>query len=147
VPVVLKVSGLDELRASLLASVGRADELTRVATVAGLAEIETSIKNQLRKTSHQKGTPTPSAPGQPPSLITGNLMRSFALQGPVGGDGRYTGTVGPTAVYSRIQELGGVCGRNRAVRLPARPYVQPGLDEARPKVHAGFIAAWAGIFA
>lgn len=146
-PVVLKVSGLDELRASLLASIGRADELTRVATVTGLALIETSIKEQLRKSSHQKGTPSPSSPGQPPSLITGNLMRSMALRGPVGGDGRYTGSVGPTSVYSRIQELGGLCGRNRTVRLPARPYVKPGAEEAIPKVHAAFITAWSGIFA
>ncbi|EOD66908.1 hypothetical protein [Amycolatopsis vancoresmycina] len=146
-PVVLRVTGLDELRASLVASIGRADELTRVATVTGLGLIETSIKEQLRKSSHQKGTPTPAAPGQPPSLITGNLMRSMALRGPVGGDGRYAGAVGPTAVYSRIQELGGVCGRNRTVRLPTRPYVTPGAEEAIPKVHATFIAAWSGIFA
>lgn len=146
-PVALHVSGLDELRAGLLASIGRADELTRVATVTGLSLLETSMKEQLRKSSHQKGTLTPAPPGSPPSLITGNLMRSFAMRGPVGGDGRYTGMVGPTAVYSRIQELGGMCGRNRSVRLPARPYVQPGAEEAMPKVHAAFITAWSGIFA
>lgn len=146
-PVELHVTGLDELRTALLTAVGRADELTRVATVAGLAEIDRSIKEQLRKTSHQKGTRTPSAPGDPPSLITGNLMRSMALRGPVGGDGRYSGAVGPTSVYSRIQELGGLCGRGRRVRLPARPYVKPGLVEAIPKVHAEFIEAWSGIFA
>ena len=71
---------------------------------------------------HPKGTPTPSAPGQPPAMVTGWLRDHIRVTGPTGGaEGYAISRVGPTAVYGRIHELGGVCGRGHRTHLPARP--------------------------
>lgn len=145
-PLELHAAGIDELRAALLTAVGRADELTKVATITGIAVLERATKEQLRKSSHTKRTKTPSAPGSPPSLITGQLMGSVATRGPVGGGGVWSASVGPTKIYGRIQELGGVTGRNHATTLPARPYVRPARDVSVDEIHALFITAWSGIF-
>lgn len=146
-PLEIHLSGIDEVRAVLLEAVGRADELTKVATVTGLAILERGAKEKLRKTSHTKRTPTPSSPGSPPSLISGALMRSVTTRGPVGGGGTWTGSVGPTTIYGRIQELGGVTGRHHAVTLPARPYMKPLLEESKPELHGVYTTAWSQIFA
>ena len=37
----------------------------------------------------------------------GDLRRSIVVEGPVGGDGIYSGKVGPTVIYGRQRELGG----------------------------------------
>lgn len=145
-PVEISVSGLDELRAVLLGAIGKAEELTRVATVTGISLVERAAKNQLRTTSHTKKTPTPSSPGQPPSLISGELMRSVTVRGPTGGAGIWSGSVGPTSIYGRIQELGGVTGRHHATTLPARPYMEPALNESKEEIHGLFLGAWSQIF-
>jgi hypothetical protein len=43
---------------------------------------ETAIKVTLTSSSHPLGTPTPSRPGQPPSLVTGRLRRSMTRTPP-----------------------------------------------------------------
>lgn len=103
---------------------------TRTATVQASHLLEREIKQQLSTSSHAKGTPTPSSPGDPPSLITGTLRRSISVKGPHPlGMGRWEAEIGPTAVYGRIQELGGVTGRGGATVLPARPYVKPAFEK------------------
>ena len=37
----------------------------------------------------------------------GDLRRSIVVEGPAGGDGIYSGKVGPTVIYGRQRELGG----------------------------------------
>jgi phage gpG-like protein len=64
--------------------------------------------------------------------VTGTLRRSITVKGPHPlGLGRWEAQIGPTAVYGRIQELGGVTGRGGATVLPARPYVAPTLPAPR----------------
>lgn len=138
----IKISGLGELQARLAAAAARLDENTKTATVAASALVETAIKDQLRKTSHTKRTRTPAAPGMPPSLISGNLMRSIAVRGPTGGMGVYGAEIGPTAIYGRIQDLGGTTGRGHRTHLPARPYVRPGWEHVQPAVAELYLAAW-----
>ena len=46
---------------------------------------------------------------------------------------------GPTAVQSRIQELGGWTGRNYASHLPKRPYVRPMMRASRREIHRNYI--------
>ncbi|RMI47609.1 hypothetical protein EBO15_01525 [Actinomadura harenae] len=92
---------------------------------------ERAIKLKLSRYQHPRRTPTPSPPGQPPAVVTGTLRRSVITQVPTGGAGRWIGSVAPTAVYSRIQELGGATGRGHHVLLPARPYVAPAVEELR----------------
>ena len=142
----INVEGLTELRARLTAAAGRLDSETHTATSAAAAVAEKAVKEQLRQSSHQKGTVTPADPGQPPSLITGNLMRSVAINGPTGRAGAYKAEIGPTAVYGRIQELGGNTGRGHRTHLPRRPYVQPAWAEAAPEVTTTYLAAWSRVF-
>lgn len=115
--------------------------VTVLAVDAGLRIIRNATVDQLMQKEHAKGTPTPSAPGEPPAMITGGLKASVRIEPPrVLGPGLVEGRVGPTKPYSRIQELGGTAGHG--VRLPARPYLKPALAIALLQVRAEFIAAW-----
>lgn len=106
----------------------------------GVAEaahyLQGQIQGKLSLTSHARGTPTPSPPGHPPSLISGSLRRSVKVRGPRStGDG-WEAHVGPTIVYGRIQEFGGMTGRGHRTRLPARPYVGPATRESARTIRA-----------
>lgn len=127
-----------------LAAVDKKNEQMRTATRLAVAKalhmIERRAKQNLALKTHKAGTPTPSGPGEPPALITGNLRRSISVTGPVAvGPATWAGKVGPTAVYGRIQELGGQTARGY---LPARPYMDPALRELRAEIRAMFQAAW-----
>lgn len=134
---MIVVKGLHEAIAALQAKGAAVDAATRVATATVLEMMGRAAKEQLAKTSHSKGTPTPSAPGEPPSLVSGNLRNSIAVKGPDSIPGGYQGQVGPTAVYGRVQELGG-----GPRRLPARPYMQPAYDSLKDKIPGIYRNAW-----
>jgi len=132
--------GLPEFTAALERLKVGADVAGFEATKEGAALIEDRTKKAVLAQSHGKGTPTPSAPGQPPATITGNLARSVTTQGPVRvGFGAYEARVGPTTVYGRVQELGG--GRSN---LPPRPYLGPTVIALRGELFATYERAWAG---
>jgi phage gpG-like protein len=116
------------------------------ATPHGLSNaahhLEAQIKMELSRTSHPPGTPTPSPPGSPPSLVTGTLRRSIQVEGPEQtGPASWSVKVGTGLVYSRIQEYGGTAGRG--AQLPARPYMAPGFATALPGMQAFIERAWA----
>lgn len=90
---------------------------------------ERGIKAELSRSSHSRGTKTPSPPGSPPSLISGALRRSVITNPPTGGGGVWTAYGGPTIVYARIQEMGGRAGRGHRTVLPPRPYVRPAIGQ------------------
>lgn len=142
----VRIDGLAKLQQRITQAAAQLSVATAEATKVAASIVEREMKNQLRTTSHQRGTLTPSAPGSPPSLISGTLMRSIAVEGPTGGLGVYTASIGPTAIYGRIQELGGFTGRGHRVHLPARPYVDPGWNAARPLVEAAYLTAWSQVF-
>jgi len=50
--------------------------------------------------------------------------------------------IGPTAVYSRIQELGGDTGRGHRSHLPPRPYIKPTTQAEKARVYAFYRRAW-----
>ncbi|MFJ2630828.1 hypothetical protein ACIO6U_02540 [Streptomyces sp. NPDC087422] len=134
----IRIEGLTELTAAMARTVKLADAATRVATAKGAHALEGEIKKTLTARSHRKGTPTPSGPGEPPALVTGTLRRSVTVKGPLpAGRGRWEAQIGPTAVYGRIQGLGGVTGRGGTTTLPARPYVRPTFERA---VASGLLA-------
>lgn len=136
---MIVVHGIKEAIAALERKQGQIDVATRLAIAKALHMFERRAKENLARKSHQAGTPTPSAPGEPPALVTGNLRRSITVTGPTKiGPDTWKGEVGPTAVYGRVQELGGVTGRGV---LPARPYMQPAYDELIEQVVAMFRAA------
>ncbi|MFJ4787559.1 hypothetical protein [Streptomyces sp. NPDC088794] len=123
----VQIVGLSQFNAQMIALERDIQRATRIATAHAAHLAEAAIKEMLTTSSHPKGTPTPSAPGDPPSLVTGTLRRSIKVVGPVPvGWGRWLAEVGPTAVYGRVQELGGPAGRG--AELPPRPYVQPAYE-------------------
>ena len=135
------LDGLDEMLAALRARVERVRAATPAALGRAALVVEGRAKLLLSTTSHPPGTPTPSAPGEPPSLITGSLRRSITVDGPDRrGANRWEARVGPTIIYGRIQELGGTAGRG--AHLPARPYMAPALDVSRDRIQDILAAAW-----
>ncbi len=140
---MIKLEGVGEFKAALLGTISAEQAATRRATATAAHLIERTAKEKLAEKSHERGTPTPSAPGEPPALVTGNLRRSITVVGPdpesVGGYPGWKAQIGPTAIYGRVQELGGETGRGL---LPPRPYLTPAYDEVHPKLRGIFMAEW-----
>lgn len=111
-----------------------ADEAQKTALTQSALVVERAAKLQLTKSGrHAPGTPTPSAPGSPPAIITGTLRASVRAFPPDrDGFGNYRAMIGPTVVYGRIQELGGG-------NLPARPYMQPAMRESVDEVRSTYV--------
>lgn len=134
------------------------DVTDRVVDVS-LSAIQTSAQDMLTDYTHPRGTPTTSPRGGPPALVSGNLRRSIKTRRDYSGDvGVYAGLVGPTIVYGRIQELGGVIhptkgvflwwksqdGWHRAteVTIPARPYMWFAVEGNRAAIMNNFVRSW-----
>lgn len=113
------LAALTEYKAAMWAATGR-------AVADGLHAIERDTKDELTRFTHTAGQPTDSAPGDPPALVSGQLRRSIRVAGPTVDGRTWTGSVGPTIVYGRIQELGGRAGHSS--NLPARPYLSAAYD-------------------
>lgn len=137
----------DALKEALKTAMGSMRHEARGWVNDSLLAVERQTKVNLALKSHKRGTPTPSLPGEPPALISGALRRSVKISGRGGRKGVYTGSVGPTMIYSRIQELGGVAGRNHRASLPARPYLKPAVLKSLPAMGKNAVgrvrAAWA----
>lgn len=122
--------GVDAFKGAIDGLIAGANEGSRKGVSIAAIKLSSKVKVKLTTSSHKKGTPTPSRAGDPPSLVTGTLRRSVKTTPAIPlGTGAWQASVGPTAVYSRIQELGGECGRGGLTRLPARPYLAPALQE------------------
>lgn len=139
----VQMSGYDAWRAALRVKMAAVTRGTRTATRQGRIHLERAYKLALRRRSHRRGTPTPAPPGEPPAKISGNLARTVKGRGPrLVRRGVYMAEVGPTAVYSRIQELGGDTGRGHRTHLPARPYVKPTNRAELAAIHEFYRRAW-----
>jgi len=140
----ISTSGAAEWRAALRHKGTQVHKATRVATRQSKTLLERQIKQTLRRRSHKRGTPTPAPPGEPPAKISGHLARSVKGRGPqLVRRGVWSAEVGPTAVYSRIQELGGTTGRHHRTHLPARPYVKPTVHAEFRHIREIYRRAWA----
>jgi phage gpG-like protein len=133
------------MAAQITRRAARLDSATRAGLelVAELAEH--AVVEQLTLRSHDPGTPTPSAPGQPPALVTGALADSVTHRGPTGAAGRYEVVVGATTAYARIHELGGRTGRGHHTVLPPRPYLHPAWLAAQRDMLDVMIRAWRAV--
>lgn len=131
--------GVDEFKAGLDNAVADAYKAGQRGTNAAAALVDKTTKAKLALKTHRRGEPTNSAPGEPPALVSGQLRRSVLIvpAEPMGATA-WVARVGPTAVYARIQELGGQLGANprhgmwrRGTEgsLPARPYLEPAVRE------------------
>lgn len=111
------------------------------ATQEGQYIIERNVKVYLRMFTHPFGTPTPSPRGGPPALVFGHLRRSWRIT-PAHETNRphvIESSGGPTAVYSRIQELSGWAGAGHRSFIPKRPYVKPMVKLSKPEIHRLYI--------
>lgn len=141
----IKLDGLDAAIKALAAKEIRITTATRSAVRAGNLLAQRRAHAQLSRYGyHPAGTPTPSPPGEPPARITGALRGSLKPTGPTPTPMGFTARMGPTVAYGRIQELGGVTGRNHATTLPPRPYMKPVHASLRTDgaLRGIFIAAW-----
>ncbi|WP_067483763.1 hypothetical protein [Actinomadura hibisca] len=108
------------------------------------------IRRTLARRSHAPRTPTPSPPGQPPAKISGRLRDKVTVTSARQiGAGRWMAAAGPDGVvYARIQELGGVTGRNHMTVIPPRPYMRPAVREVRESgraTEAAVAAFWRAV--
>ena len=140
--MTIQVAGLADV-SKTIAGIQKKVIETELATVAlaarrGAAVLERAAKLKLTENGeHQAGTPTPSAPGTPPAIITGALRASIKSTKPRRiGFGTYVVLVGPTVKYGRVQELGG--GNN----LPARPYMEPAIQDSREEIYKVYQEVW-----
>lgn len=134
--------GFEAMRAKLRQILGRVEAVTPQAIMRAGFEVQREAQRLLALSSHPPGTPTPSAPGQPPSLVSGALRRSITVEPPVHTAEGWSIVVGPTIVYGRIQELGGNTGRNHATYLPPRPYMRPAWAILPDRIHDILADAW-----
>lgn len=134
--------GIREWDAALDALVVRQFQACRIGADRAALVVATETKKALAQTTHQRGTKTPSRPGNPPSLISGTLRRSVKTIPAVPiSETAWKSQVGPTAVYARVQELGGDTG---TTTLPARPYLGPSLARVTDSgaLWAAFRSGW-----
>lgn len=140
-----EIRGGAEFARALASRVLEARAVTELAVKAAADQVKRDTVDKLMLKEHSKGTPTPSAAGEPPAMITGTLKASVTVT-PVTTTGDYfEAKVGPTTVYARIQELGGTAGRGHTTHLPARPYLKPALDESHDTIHGIFLASWSAL--
>lgn len=134
--------GVREWDAALDAIVLRQFQACRTGANRAALLVASETKKTLTRTTHKAGTPTPSRPGNPPSLVTGTLRRSMKTVPAVPiSDTGWKAQVGPTVVYARVQELG---GSTRTTTLPARPYLAPTVAQLTSSgaLWAAFRSGW-----
>lgn len=116
------------------------------AEAMGRQLVKEVTRNELVRYAHPPKTKTNSPPGQPPAIVTGTLRRSVKQEPISGGQKvgqyRWQTTVGGTAVYARIQELGGWTGKGHNTYLPPRPYLSPALLRSRASIHDAGVDAF-----
>jgi phage gpG-like protein len=100
----------------------------RAATVAAVDEGADLLADEVRAALGRSEYPPSSQPGTPPARRSGDLQESIE-QLTEETDAGARAEVWPSTVYARIQELGGITGRDYRTHLQPRPYVEPSVDE------------------
>ncbi len=136
-----RVSGIGEIKHVFDSMEKAAVSAAMRIVTRGQAVVEAEAKRQFTG-SHPRGTSTTSSPGSPPDVVTGTLRRSITSDHPQVRPGGAAGRVYPTAVYARIQELGGRAGRNHSSVLPPRPYLSPAHDLAVRRLREIAVEEW-----
>lgn len=137
------VHGVEQVKRRLFLINRKTVEAAGQATKRVLDRVARQEQILLNLGAHPKNTPTGSRPGEPPWRISGHLSDKVKVFGPNlhGGfwNPRWEGAVGSTAVYARIQELGGWAGRNHQSYLPPRPHLKPAWNIVRPTARAVYL--------
>lgn len=134
--------------AGMHALMDRLGEATRRGVNDATGIVEREVKTALMMKSHIGRTPTPSLPGEPPAMISGDFARSVNADPAVStGKNEWTGTIGTAGVQARIQELGGTVEGafgvpGLEVTLPPRPYMDPTVKANEGKIKDTIEARW-----
>lgn len=142
-----EIFGIEELTAAFEEMVKTAQEAAKTIVRRAQVELEAETKKSFRlsnppgRDSHGRFSRSVSPPGSPPAVVTGTLRRSITSSKVEVRATSATGTVYPTAVYARIQELGGIAGHG--AHLPARPYLAPALEKTTPRMQEIATEEWA----
>lgn len=148
-----RVTGVPEVSAAFALMMATTTEATGDTVSKVLHQVKRHERTQLSRGWHPPGTPTGSIPPNPPWRVSGDLSRSVEVEEPHLAGWLWTGRMGPTAVYARIQELGGFVRianlgsvgpqrRSSYAYLPPRPHLRPAWDIVRPTVRHTFYDAW-----
>ena len=102
--IEIKIEGVSAVVTAIEALKSRLDIATRVATTKSGQTLQSKAVSNFRGThtrvEHHLG-------GDSPNTVTGNLQRSIITRPTIHiGPGRYQSVVTPTAIYSRVIELG-----------------------------------------
>ena len=134
-------------------------QVIRGLDVVGIM-VQNAIKTGLGAHGSGKGG-TPSPAGSPPAVQTGALRRSIQVDRSQV-ETKLRVRIGTGLRYARIHEYGGTITakhapalvfevapgeirRVKSVRLPARPYLRPGLKKSKRKVRLAFRKALKGL--
>ena len=148
------------------------------AVIAALEGIKKKLDPATRKATQQSGDELRRAArsnfvgwhapgihhvgGDQPNRVSGDLQQSIIALTPVSpmGPAKYQTRIGPTAIYSRVIELGahitpkeakmlswfdaemGVRRYEKGVTIPPRPFFTPAALSLAPKMRAIFVTAW-----
>lgn len=69
---------------------------------------------------------------------SGTLRQSIIVEPDRIGEGVFMNSVGPTADYTRVTELGHKGKQNK----PPHPWFLPGFQRAEPSLHEVYLSAW-----
>ena len=136
----------------------------REQVILGLDVVGILVQNAIKKGMGEHGSGeggTPSPAGSPPAVQTGALRRSIQVDRSQV-ETKLRVRIGTNLIYAPIQEYGGtITAKNapclafevapdeillvKSVRLPARPYLRPGLKKAKRKVRLAFRKALKGL--
>jgi hypothetical protein len=129
---------LAELPAYLQMLAVRAGEAAIPAADAMGEAYQSEVKTVLTRMSHERGTRTPSPPGEPPAMESGDLAGSVTMV-PATTPVIATSSVSPHRVYDWVQEYGATIHAHgtgfmhffyegerfeRTVHIPERSYVR-----------------------
>lgn len=155
--ITVSFDGVSSLIAAIEAIKPRIDAATRAATK------ETGNRLQTDARANFSGSHAPGwhhVGGDKPNTVSGHLQQSIMFLRPVTqtAPGRYTTKIGPTAIYSRVIELGDTIHgnpllawwdaqearwqRRHQVTVPPRPFFTPARMSLAPKMESIFYAAW-----
>ena len=139
----IRIEGVERQRLAIEALAERMNAATGTAINETLRLVKAQEQTLLTLGAHPRGTRTGSPPGSPPWKISGDLRDSVKVdRAHETGAGVWEGKVGPTAIYARIQELGGHTGAGYRTHLPPRPHLYPAWRIVRPAMRDEFVKAW-----
>ena len=157
--ITIKIEGVGDVINALEAMKARLDVATRAATVKSGQTLQSKAVGNFEGT-HAPGMPHQG--GSKPNTVTGNLQRSI-IAWPVVRQGiaRYSVQINPTAIYSRIIELGGTItpkekrylswisdtGKRvyrKQVTLRGWPYLAPATRDTAAVMNNIFESYWSG---